>query len=783
MKHKRNKKRNNSNRGNGPKAADDERLWKRLIPHIEDFGLEFEKREIVDILERKEGLTQKHSQDKTERNRYESKILTTLAQGITKAEKFVPVNGKIRIRGPEEVIQIQDKKVSWEAFFSRHSKPEMGIKGAFPLRLGEEYIRDGKEYLVSDSDAEKYLLLEEIMMSILDGKKATEWPEECFLHIESKLTKWDGFDLEKEINKFISKRSGLRFANPGPHCALLLHSAGKISTVELFEKRLLSLKQEQKNPFPRQWDQRHVDSQNSLPEVDGDAEVAKGRTDLRHLPFMTIDPHDAKDFDDAVCLIENEDERCLWVAIADVAHYVVKDSALDNAAINRATSVYLPHTVLPMLPPRLADDLCSLRAGVDRLAMVVALHLDKDGNITETIPYEAVIHVSENLAYEDALEQERFLPMMELSELWRSKEIRLDINTAEVRPRLKESGIDLKIKWPNKATQMIESFMVATNSAVAHLLGSSGASVPYRCHSPPDRPEVTSLNAKISALGIGIELPMPSHRKSGQDESDELNDLLSSWAGGDISIDLPNTDEEISEEDYMSNVIDSEARKSMLKALSEAQIEASKLDGMNRRIIDAGLFQLMQRAIYSEKNMGHFGLDLDAYLHFTSPIRRYPDLVVHRQLKALIHKEEWVYSEEEISELSAHCSQRGWESKKIEWELVANAFHIYLLEGGKIGSVGGEDVSSIHWPARVSALRNPWVFLDLVGDGSIQGRMHLRQLSKYRTTIDEHGIQVVPAEPDKFGRQEPLISLGQKYPCRLQGVDIWSGQMDLAPLK
>ena len=151
---------------------------------------------------------------------------------------------------------------------------------------------------------------------------------------------------------------------------------------------------------------------------------------------MTIDPHDAKDFDDAVCLVEKDGKRCLWVAIADVANYVIKDSALDNAALNRATSVYLPHAVLPMLPPRLADDLCSLRANVDRLAMVIALHLDDESNIIETKAYEAVIHVHENLAYEDALEQDRFSEMMELADLWRSREIRLDINTAEVRGTL-----------------------------------------------------------------------------------------------------------------------------------------------------------------------------------------------------------------------------------------------------------------------------------------------------------------------------------------------------------
>lgn len=773
-------KRNNNRKG--PKSPEDERLWRRLTPYIDDFSKSYQKRDFVELIESKEGLKAKHASDPTEKNRFESKVLTALANGVSKGERFYHENGGIRLRTQNEVSEILNKKVSWEAFFSRHSKPKTTLRGAFPLREGEEYQSNGEISLVSKSDAQKYNVIEQIMHSVLNGDKVNHWPDEFFLEKNTKIVCWDGFDLVKEVERFLTKRSGMRFRGLEPHCALLLYCDQKVNAEQLLENRLRALKNDDKNPFPRQWDQRHVDSQATIPEVDGDSEVSKGRTDLRHLPFITIDPHDAKDFDDAVCLVEQDGKRCLWVAIADVANYVVKDSALDNTALNRATSVYLPHTVLPMLPPRLADDLCSLRANVDRLAMVIALHLDEDSNIIETEAFEAVIHVNENLSYEDALEQERFSEMMELADHWRSKEIRLDINTAEVRPRLKSDGISLKIKWPNRATQMIESFMVATNSAVAHMLGKEGASMPYRCHTPPDRPEVTALNAKISALGLSIELPMPSHRKVGQDESEELNDLLSAWSGSSISMDIEETMEEEKNEDYMSTVVDSDARKEMLRALANAQTQASELNDVKRRIIDQGLFHLMQRATYSEENLGHFGLDLDAYVHFTSPIRRYPDLMVHRQLKSLVHGKDWVYSKQEVVDISAHCSQRGWESKMIEWELVANTFHMYLLDGGKIGDVGGEEVSAITYPSRVTSLRNPWVFLDLIGDGSIQGRMHLRQLSKQRTSIDEHGIQVIPSEPDSSGKQDPLLILGQKYPCRLQGVDLWSGQMDLAPI-
>ena len=131
------------------------------------------------------------------------------------------------------------------------------------------------------------------------------------------------------------------------------------------------------------------------------------RKDLSQLRTFTIDPMDAKDFDDAVCLIREGDNLTLWVAIADVANYVHPSSRLDSTARARATSVYLPHAVLPMLPPRLADDLCSLRSGVDRLAMVISMSI-RQQEVVETKAYEAVIRVKENLAYEDALDNPEF---------------------------------------------------------------------------------------------------------------------------------------------------------------------------------------------------------------------------------------------------------------------------------------------------------------------------------------------------------------------------------------
>ena len=599
-----------------------------------------------------------------------------------------------------------------------------------------------------------------------------------------------GFDLLREARKCAVQRSGLRFREDEPAMALLMMMAGRWTTRELLDARLEARRKDGHNPFPRTYDASLVDHAERLGEVDGDGEVASGRTDLRHLPLVTIDPPDAKDFDDAVCLVEADGRRTLWVAIADVAHYVRQGTALDHAAAARATSVYLPHAVLPMLPPKLADELCSLRANVDRLAMVVSMDLDDDNTIVETKAYEAVIHVKANVAYGDVLETNAYDDMLALAAVWQDREIRLNLNNPELRPRLHgQDELRVEVKWPNKATRMIESFMVATNASVGHLLGAAGAPLPWRCHAPPDRPEVEGLNAKLGALDIGIQLPMPSLRKHGESETDELSNLLGDWAnlgGGGIDLSGMQTSEPTEESvlPYLAGVIDPEARNGILASLQDAQAAASDLTETTRRIVDQGLFQLMQRARYSEENGGHFGLNLDAYVHFTSPIRRYPDLMTHRQLKAFIHGRTWVHDEAETAKLAEHCSEQGLMAKRMEWELVANAYHVHLLNGGRLGDEEptNEGVAT-SYNARVTGLRGPWVFLDLADDGAVSGRMHLRQLGgKRRLVVDEHGLEAMVAEPDHNGEHPTVLRLGQRFPCRLRGLDVWSGSLDLSPL-
>ena len=604
-------------------------------------------------------------------------------------------------------------------------------------------------------------VLSEVLRCWLLKAPLESWPETWTLIEGERVLTWDGFDLSKALVAWARRTSGLRFREDAPHVAHLLHAAGAMDALGLIEARLRQRARERDNPFPEAWQPHLVEVTNALEEVDGDADVAAGRTDLRHLPFVTIDPHDAKDFDDAVCL--SDDKQTLWVAIADVASYVIRDTPVDRAARSRATSVYLPHAVLPMLPPRLADDLCSLRANVDRRAMVLELRLDSN-RVTACVPHEAVIRVTANRSYDEVLERGEVDDLLALAAGMREGDLRLELHQAELRPRLKgNADIDVEIKRPNDATAMIETFMVAANAAVGELLGSAGAPLPWRCHLPPDRVEVEALNARLKALDVNIELPMPSHRTSGQTSTEELSDLLSGWAGG-ITIE---SNTEPAEETHRSEVIDPEARQAMLDALRQAQHAASELTGATRRVVDQSLFQLMQRASYTATNTGHFGLDLDAYAHFTSPIRRYPDLVAHRQLKALMRNEPWPHAAEDMEALAGHCGDRAWAAKRLEWEAVDQAFALHLTT-----------TETTAWPARVVSLRTPFVHLDLNDDGALHGRLHLSALSKKsRLHIDDHGL-VVESED----HPEPLLRLGERYPCRLRGLDLWTGKLDLAPV-
>ena len=369
---------------------------------------------------------------------------------------------------------------------------------------------------------------------------------------------------------------------------------------------------------------------DALPADPADADF-RDRDDLRHLPFVTIDGETARDFDDAVCLEPRPDGgACLWVAIADVAHYVRPGSALDAEAATRGTSVYFPDRAIPMLPERLSNHLCSLKPDCDRLVLVAELHYDRGGQRRESRCYRGVIRSRARLTYTQVAavlsdtdtpeirtwreqlgglvpQLQHMRGLMQTLYAHRLRAGSLDLDLPEALVDLSEEGrsIGLRFALRNDAHRLIEEFMLEANRAVAAWLRDADLPFPYRIHEPPAPDDVDELNQLLGAFGLrvdydGVVQPADVQRLLDQMEGHRLGRVLS---------------------------------RQVLRALRQAQ--------------------------YSTRNAGHFGLAFPIYCHFTSPIRRYPDLLVHRQIGRLLDGEaELARSEAEAVEAACvHSSQ------------------------------------------------------------------------------------------------------------------------------
>ncbi len=326
------------------------------------------------------------------------------------------------------------------------------------------------------------------------------------------------------------------------------------------------------------------------------------RRDFRKVPTCTIDPFDAKDFDDALSVQKLPDGNIeVGVHIADVSFFVSPGTELDKEAIARATSVYLVDRTIPMLPEVLSNDLCSLKPDEDRLAVSAVFTLDRDAHIVSEWFGETVIHSDKRFTYENAQEvldagvgqmYEELSLLLDLSKKIRtSRQAKgaIEFDTAEVKVELDETGkpIAIRLKERKATNLLIEDFMLLANEAVAkHLsrLTSNGgphfASL-YRIHETPDADRIENLAHFLRVLGYHLKVA-----GNGAVTGAELNKLLEAVKG--------------KPEEYL---------------------------------IKTATLRSMAKAVYATKNIGHFGLGFDFYTHFTSPIRRYPDLVIHRLLK------------------------------------------------------------------------------------------------------------------------------------------------------
>ncbi len=334
--------------------------------------------------------------------------------------------------------------------------------------------------------------------------------------------------------------------------------------------------------------------------TDVDPAGLAGRRDLRPLTTLTIDGETARDFDDAVSIEKTANGYRLYVSIADVAHYVPRGSQVDGEAYARGTSVYFPDRALPMLPPALSTGICSLRPGVDRLTRTALLEIDRRGEVERVEIFRSVIRSAARLTYTEVGRMlvdrdaavigkypeliDSLRAMEELTRLLmdrRRARGSLDFELPETEIVLGEDNMPIDIRRARRtiAHRMIEEFMIAANEAVAGHLRKRKFPCVYRVHEGPDEDTLDAIGPFLSTLGY------PLHRSGEKISSRELQRTLEACRGKP-----------------------------------------------EERVLNRMLLRSMKQACYDRENIGHFGLASDAYLHFTSPIRRYPDLMVHRLL-------------------------------------------------------------------------------------------------------------------------------------------------------
>ncbi len=352
--------------------------------------------------------------------------------------------------------------------------------------------------------------------------------------------------------------------------------------------------------LPVEFPEKVLNQAGRVPDEISEADM-QGRKDIRSWSMVTIDGEDAKDLDDAVSLTWTEDQFILGVHIADVSNYVQERSALDREALKRGTSVYLADRVIPMLPHRLSNGICSLNEGADRLALSCIMTIDRLGNVTDHEIAETVICVNKRMSYtqvkeilsnpsgEEAKKQESLVPMLEqmsvLSGILRKKRHKrgaIDFDFPEAKLRLDEKGKPIEI-LPydrNVATKMIEDFMLLANETVAEDYYWQELPFVYRTHEAPDEEKIRKFAIFINNFGYSM------HVGHGEIHPKEVQKLLEKLEGKP-------------EEDLISRLA----------------------------------LRSMRQAKYSPENAGHFGLAASYYTHFTSPIRRYPDLQIHRIIK------------------------------------------------------------------------------------------------------------------------------------------------------
>jgi ribonuclease R len=503
-------------------------------------------------------------------------------------------------------------------------------------------------------------------------------------------------------------------AQPGPHAQpigrvaeVLGHHADPGMEIEIAVRKF---------DLPHEFSRKALAQARSLPDEVDDFE---NRKDLRDLQFVTIDGETAKDFDDAVYARREGKGWRLWVAIADVSHYVRPGDALDRDARERGTSVYFPRRVIPMLPEKLSNGLCSLNPDVERLAMVCEMAITPQGEVARYEFYAGVIRSRARLTYTEVWDKlssgkapENLRVLYELFHALFAERARrgaIDFDTLETRMVFDARGkIERIVPEPrNDAHRIIEECMLAANVCAGNLLQGRKQPVLYRVHDVPAADKVAALRDFLAELGLqlpGGEIPRPK--------------------------------------DY-----------------------ARLLERIRKRpdfgLLQTILLRSLKQALYSPSNVGHFGLAFDAYVHFTSPIRRYPDLLVHRAIKAALAQRK--YAEQDWEDLGRHCSETERRADEASRD-VENWLKCYYMRD-HVGRTFSGSITGVV----------PFGLFVTLDDYFVDGLVHISELGRDYFQFDAARHMLLG---ERTGRR---YRLADRMTVKLVRVDLETRKIDFVP--
>jgi ribonuclease R len=477
--------------------------------------------------------------------------------------------------------------------------------------------------------------------------------------------------------------------------------------------------------FPLAFPKEVEKAANAIPEIITEEEIAK-RKDFRQTTTFTIDPIDAKDFDDAISFkaLDNGNYE-IGIHIADVSHYVTPDSVLDKEAFQRGTSVYLVDRVIPMLPERLSNNLCSLRPHEDKLCFSAVFEIDDKAQVIDQWFGRTIIHSDRRFTYEEAQEiietktgdfATEILKLNELAFILRERKFKngaISFESEEVKFRLDEKGKPLGVytKIRKEAHKLIEDFMLLANRKVAEYIGKQGKGkhklgFVYRFHDVPKPETLTSFSQ--FALKFGHKL----HIKSDKETAKSLNALMS-------------------------------------------KIEGSK----EQNLLTSLAVRSMAKAIYTTKRSSHYGLAFDYYTHFTSPIRRYPDVMVHRLLQFYLDGGANINTDhyEKLCEHSSQMEKRAAEAERASIKYKQAEFL--------------QDQIGIEYIGIVSGVTEWGMYVE-IEENKCEGMVRLRDITDDFYTLDEKNFAIIGQ------RKKKVYQLGDEVQIKVKKVDLEKRQID-----